>query len=38
MPHITRLALASDVLENDIGRLKNAYRQRVGSILPDRLQ
>jgi hypothetical protein len=38
MPHVTRLALACDVLEHDIGRLKDAYRQRVRPILPNRLQ
>lgn len=38
MPHVTRLALACDVLEHDIGRLKDAYRQRVRPILPYRLQ
>ena len=38
MPHVTRLALARDVLEHDIGRLKDAYRQRVRPILPYRLQ
>jgi hypothetical protein len=38
MPHVTRLALARDVLEHDIGRLKDAHRQRVRPILPDRLQ
>jgi hypothetical protein len=38
MPRVTCLALARDVLEHDVGRLKDAYRQRVRPILPDRLQ
>ena len=38
MPYVTGLTLACDVLEHDIGRLKDAYRQRVRPILPYRLE
>ena len=38
MPHVARLALAFDILEHDVGRLKDAYWQRVRPILPYRLQ
>jgi len=38
VPDVARLALALGVFEHDVGGLEDAQRQRVRSVLPDRLE
>jgi hypothetical protein len=38
VPHVARLALARRVFEHDVRRLKDAQRERVRAVLPDRLE
>ena len=38
MPFVTRLAFPRDVFENNLGNLKDFYRQRVRAVLANRFE